>query len=295
MASIDELKQKREGLTGQFSHPDIVNNPERLKALSLEFGRIQQEIARFEKEGSKKEPAKIIMEIRAGTGGEEAALFAGRLLTMYQRFAEKMGWAVLIVDEATSELGGMKYATLEIQGSDAYKLLSHEGGTHRVQRIPITEKSGRVHTSTATVAVLPVIENAPVEVKQDDLIFETAKSSGPGGQNVNKRMTAAKLTHRPTGITVASQIERSLDQNRQRALSLLKTKIYALNEEKKLREVMQERREQVGTGERAEKIRTFNFPQDRVTDHRLQKSWGNIEGIMQGNIKDVLEACATLS
>lgn len=295
MDSLQELQRKREELTQQFSLPDIASNPERLKALSLEFGKVQQEIARLEKEGAKTEPGRILMEIRPGTGGEEAALFAGRLLVMYQRFAEKMGWNMLIVDEATRDLGGMKYVTLEVGGKNAYKLLANEGGTHRVQRIPITEKNGRIHTSTVTVAVLPLIENVPIEIKPEDIIFETAKSSGPGGQNVNKRMTAARLTHKPTGLTASSQVERSLDQNRQRAFALLKAKIYAESEEKKTREAMQERKEQVGTGERSEKIRTFNFPQDRVTDHRLQKSWGNIEGILQGNIKDILESCSALS
>lgn len=296
MPTLEELKKRKDELTALFSDPEVLNNPERLQALSFEFNQVQKEIGQKEREGANmQEPEKTVMEIRPGTGGEEAALFANQLLTLYKRFAEKKGWKVAVIDEAKTDLGGIKYVALEIQGKNAYHLLKHEGGIHRVQRIPATEKSGRIHTSAVSVAVLAVFKHTPIELKPEDLIVETAKSSGPGGQNVNKRMTAAKITHKPTGIIVGSQIERSLEQNKQRALALLKSKIYALEQEKNLEELSKERKEQVGTGERSEKIRTYNFPQDRVTDHRINKSWYNLEGILQGNIDDIVLQCSKIA
>ena len=228
------------------------------------------------------------MEIRAGTGGEEAALFAGELFRMYEKFAFKMGWKTSLIDESKSDIGGYREVIFEIKGKGAYTLLGSEGGTHRVQRIPTTEKSGRIHTSTATVAVLPDVVGKQIEIKQEDIEVETAKSSGPGGQNVNKRMTAIRISHKPTGIVVSSQAERSLDQNRQRALQILRAKLFAREQERSEAAISGQRKEQIGQAKRAEKIKTYNFPQNRLTDHRSNKSWHNLDHIMEGELNSVL-------
>ena len=200
----------------------------------------------------------------------------------------KKNWQINLIDENKSEIGGYKEIIFEIKGKNAYTLLENEAGTHRVQRIPVTEKNGRIHTSTATIAVLPEPKGTQVEIRPEDLDFETTKSSGPGGQNVNKRMTAVRMRHKPTGIVVTSQVERSLDQNRQHALQLLKAKIYSQEQEKAQTSLSQERRSQIGQAKRAEKIKTYNFPQNRLTDHRINKSWHNLDQIMEGNIENVL-------
>lgn len=289
METLQDLQKRKEELTALFGDSGILGNPERIKALSLEFADLQRKIAQLEsKQNQDLTGATVIMEVRAGTGGEEAALFAGDLLRMYERFANKKGWKVTVIDESKNDLGGYKEVTLEIKGENAYDLLKLEGGTHRVQRIPLTEKSGRIHTSTATVAVLPEITNVQIELRPEDLEFETTKSSGAGGQNVNKRMTAIRVYHKPSGLVVACQVERSLEQNRQRALQILKSKLYALEQEKNRSALSHERLSQIGRGERAEKIKTYNFPQDRLTDHRLNKSWYHLEGIMEGNLDDML-------
>lgn len=290
MPTLEELKKRKKQLLNQFSNPDITSNPERLKALSLEFAHIQREIASLQGSQERIAPSSLIMEIRAGQGGEEAALFAGDLFRMYEKFALKKNWQSSLVDENKSDIGGYKEVIFEIKGKGSYDLLKDEAGTHRVQRIPTTEKSGRIHTSTATVAVLPQPKDTEIEIKPDDLEFETAKSSGPGGQNVNKRMTAIRIKHKPTGIIVASQVERSLDQNKQKALGLLKARLYAFAEEKKDSSRIEERRSQIGQAMRAEKIKTYNFPQNRLTDHRSGKSWHNLDHIIEGELEDVLSS-----
>lgn len=291
MPTLQDLQKRKGELTQLFSDPAITSNPERLKALSLEFAEIQKQVAQLQNltltANSKLQNA--IIEIRAGTGGEEASLFAGDLFRMYEKFALKKGWQVSAIDESKNDVGGYKEVVFEVKGKGAYELLKNEAGTHRVQRIPQTEKSGRIHTSTATVAVLPEVSETLVEIKPEDLEFETAKSSGPGGQNVNKRMTAARILHKPSGIVVTSQVERSLDQNRQRALKLLRAKLYALEQEKLTASLSQERREQIGRAMRAEKIKTYNFPQNRLTDHRSGKSWHNLDRIMEGNLDEVIK------
>lgn len=290
--STEELQKRKEEISRLFSDPSISGDPERVKALSLEFSHIQKELAALQK-GETVSPLagdKAIMEIRAGTGGEEAALFAGDLFRIYEKFALKKGWQISLIDESKSDIGGYKEIVFEVKGRGAYTLLSKEGGTHRVQRIPTTEKSGRIHTSTATVAVLPDVTEKKIEIKQEDIEVETAKSSGPGGQNVNKRMTAIRILHKPTGIIVSSQAERSLDQNRQRALQLLRSKLFAREEEQKEATVSGQRKEQIGQAKRAEKIKTYNFPQNRLTDHRTNKSWHNLDRIMEGELDAVLSA-----
>lgn len=230
------------------------------------------------------------MEIRAGTGGEEAALFASNLFNMYKKYALKVGWRFNILDENRSDLGGFRQITFEIAGPEALKKLKNEAGVHRVQRIPKTEKSGRVHTSTATIAVLPKAKETDFRINPADLEITFFRSGGPGGQNVNKVETAVRIKHKPTGIAVSSQEARSQQKNREKAFEVLRAKLWQIEQDKASGEITEERRKQIGSAERAEKIRTYNFPQNRVTDHRIQKSWGNLESIMDGNLDKIISA-----
>ncbi len=232
----------------------------------------------------------IIMEIRAGTGGDEAALFAADLYRMYTRFAEKQNWQVKLLNANRSSLKGLKEIIFQINGKDVYSKMKQESGVHRVQRVPETEKSGRVHTSTATVAVLPRVEKEKIKINPKDLRTDTYRASGPGGQYVNKRDSAVRITHIPTNIVASSQQERTQLANRETALRILRSKVYARQLEKKSKKEGAARREQIGTGERSEKIRTYNFPQDRITDHRIKKNWHNIEAILNGNLKPIIKA-----
>jgi peptide chain release factor 1 len=233
----------------------------------------------------------LILEIRAGVGGEEAALFAKDLFRMYSKFAQKMGWGIKVLDLKESDLGGIKEVTFELKGENVYQKMKWEGGVHRVQRIPKTEKAGRIHTSTATVAVLrkPKVEDN-ITINPNDLEIDYYKASGPGGQYVNKRMTAVRIRHLPTGIVVTCQTERSLQQNKESALEILKAKLLEKKEMENLEKLTKERREQIGWAKRAEKIRTYNFPQDRVTDHRIKKSWHNLEEILSGDLEPIMKA-----
>lgn len=272
----------------------LENGDEELKALARdEIALLEKERKNLEKKLAVEKdnlPQSVIMEIRAGAGGDEASLFAYDLFLMYRRFAEKNRWKTGLIHESKSDLGGYKEIIFEIDGENVYKTLRHESGVHRVQRIPETEKLGRVHTSTASVAVLPKAREVDVEIKPQDIRVEFFRSSGPGGQNVNKVETAVRIYHLPSGLVVSSQDSRSQQKNRECAMSLLRSKLLdekIRSEQKKTRE---QRREQIGTGDRSEKIRTYNFPQDRVTDHRIKKSWHSIESILQGNIEDIIIA-----
>lgn len=232
----------------------------------------------------------IIVEVRAGVGGEEAALFAADLFRMYARYAERHGWSCQLVATSRTGIGGLKEAIFEIRGREAFRKLKFESGVHRVQRIPATEKSGRIHTSTATVAILPEPQEVEVEIKPNDLKIDVTTSSGHGGQSVNTTYSAVRMTHLPTGITVSCQDERSQKQNKERALKILRARLFALENEKRHREESERRRSQVGSGDRAEKIRTYNIPQDRVTDHRLKKSFPAVQSIFDGQLDPIIQA-----
>jgi len=232
----------------------------------------------------------IYMEIRAGTGGEEAALFAADLYRMYTRYAERQRWKVALVDENRTGLKGFREVVFEIKGQGAFSRLKYESGVHRVQRVPLTEASGRIHTSTATVAVMAEVDDIAVDVRPEDLKIDIFHASGHGGQNVQKVATAVRITHLPTGIVVACQDERSQLQNKQRAMSVLKARLYEIELEKQQQEIYETRRSQVGSGERAEKIRTYNFPQDRLTDHRISLTEHNLPGILDGDIDEIIDA-----
>jgi len=243
-----------------------------------------------------KDPAKdrdVIVEIRAGAGGGEAGLFAADLFRMYSRYAEGKGWQVGIIDSNQSEIGGFKELIFEIKGKGAFSRFKHERGVHRVQRVPITEASGRLHTSTATVAVLPEAEEIELKVNPDDLKMEFFHSHGAGGQNVNKVTTAVRITHLPTGIVASCQDERSQIRNRMKAMAVLRARLLDLEQRKQSESVDKERRMQVGSGQRAEKIRTYNFPQNRVTDHRISSSFHNLQQILDGELDEIIEALSS--
>jgi len=232
----------------------------------------------------------IIIEIRAGTGGEEAAIFAADLFKMYSKYATSQGWKQKILDSRPTSIGGFKQIIFEVQNKNVFDLLKYEGGVHRVQRIPKTEKSGRIHTSTATVAVLPKPKSTEIKIRPDELKIDFYRSSGPGGQYVNKRETAVRLTHLPTGLIVTSQTERNQLQNKENALSILAARLLEKKMEEEQLKIGGERKAQVGWAKRCEKIRTYNFPQDRLTDHRIKKSWHNLEGIMAGNLRVIIKS-----
>jgi peptide chain release factor 1 len=235
----------------------------------------------------------IIMEIRAGAGGNEAGLFAADLFRMYTRYAQDKGWKVDIIDSNESGIGGFKEIIFEIKGKGAFSCLKYERGVHRVQRVPITEASGRIHTSTATVAVLPQADEVEVDINPDDLKLDFFHSRGAGGQNVNKVATAVRLTHLPTGIVSTCQDERSQLRNRMKAMAVLRARLLDIERSKQEEEITKQRRSQVGTGKRAEKIRTYNFPQDRVSDHRLGQTFRNLPRILDGDLDKLIDALAT--
>jgi peptide chain release factor 1 len=231
----------------------------------------------------------VILEIRAGTGGDEAALFAGDLFRMYMRYAERQGWKLDVMSSSESGAGGLKEAIVSIEGRGVYSRLKYESGVHRVQRVPATEASGRIHTSTATVAVLPEAEDVDIQIQEKDLRIDTFCSSGPGGQSVNTTYSAVRITHIPTGVVVSQQDEKSQIKNRSKAMKVLRARLYEMEMRKQQEAIAKDRRSQVGTGERSEKIRTYNFPQSRITDHRINFTTHQLHNVLEGDLKELVD------
>lgn len=259
------------------------------------LSRIQEEIAKLEHVDDDRDERNAVFEIRAGAGGEEAALFAADLFRMYSLYAAQKGFSVEVLNQHLSETGGFKEITASVSGEGAFGLFKWESGVHRVQRIPATESSGRIHTSTASVAVMPEAEDIDIEIKPEDMRIDTYRSSGAGGQHVNKTDSAIRITHLPTGIIVSCQESRSQLKNRQTALSLLRTRLYDRQLEEQQQERAALRKEHIKTAQRAEKVRTYNFPQNRITDHRLKKSWHNLTTVLHGDLDELLSDMKALN
>lgn len=313
--NIDLEQLKKDHKTSYFAHEyerllseeekvnEMVASDESLRDLAEEeiqnikfqkeaIERQLEEIQKSEKE-EEEFPNEIILEVRAGAGGDEASLFAWELAHMYERFSEVNKWSWKILNESLSSAGGYKEASIEVRGKDVYKLLRYETGVHRVQRIPATEKNGRIHTSTASVAVLPLKKKTTIVINPADIEIEYSRSGGAGGQNVNKVETAVRLIHKPTGEDVRCTTERTQLGNREKAMMMLTSKLQMMKDEEDAKKYAGDRKSQIGTSDRSEKIRTYNFPQDRVTDHRIKQSWSNIPGIMEGAISKIIEALSS--
>ncbi len=264
-----------------------------IEQLEFELGNLESELKNMLLPQDARDKRNVIMEIRAGTGGDEAALFAANLFRIYSRYAERQRWKVEILSSNEIGIGGFKEISFLIKGQGAYSRLKYESGVHRVQRVPITDSQGRIHTSAATVAVLAEVDEVEITIPDNDIRIDVYKSAGAGGQSVQKNATAVRITHTPTGIVVQCQDERSQLQNKTRAMSILRARLYEIEEEKRRAEIDQDRRSQVGTGERSEKIRTYNYPQSRVTDHRINLSSYNLPAVMDGEIDFFIDELAT--
>lgn len=298
---VEKARHYRQALKRRAeAHSLLDSGDEELRQLAeMEIDELNQQAERLEREiksmllpRDKRDMRNVIMEIRAGTGGDEAALFAADLFRMYSRYAEKKGWEIDVLSANEIGIGGYKEIIFMVKGRGAYSRLKYESGVHRVQRVPLTEASGRIHTSTATVAVLAEADEVEVDIPESDLRIDVYKSAGAGGQNVQKNATAIRITHLPTGIVIQCQDERSQLQNKMRAMSILRARLYEIEMEKQRQSIDQARRSQVGTGERAEKIRTYNYPQSRVTDHRINVSSYNLPAVMEGEIDAFIDELA---
>ena len=291
-AALKSLEETQHMLTDGLDPEMAAMVKEEIKNLQDKKNRLDEELKEALIPKDPNDAKDVIMEIRAGTGGDEAAIFAADLFRMYTRYALDKRWATDIISVSGGAEGGYKEIVFEIKGKGAYSRLKYERGVHRVQRVPVTEASGRIHTSTATVAVLPEADEIDIDINPEDLRVDIFHSSGAGGQNVNKVATAVRLTHIPTGTVVVCQDERSQLRNRQKAMMVLCSRLQDAERQKQEQEIVEERRSQVGSGERAEKIRTYNYPQDRVTDHRIGQNFHSLPGIMEGNIDNIIDAVA---
>jgi len=278
----EEIVEKEEGDLKEMAR-------EELEKLIKESEKLKTDIEDALHPADPNDKKNCLVEIRAGTGGDESALFAAELFRMYARFAENQGWKVEILDSNRTGIGGFKEIIFAVKGQGAYGLLKYEAGTHRVQRVPETEKQGRIHTSTATVVVLPEAEEVDIEIKPADIRIDTFCSSGPGGQSVNTTYSAIRILHLPTGLIVSCQDQKSQHQNKEKALQVLRSRLLARQEEEQMAANSSARKDQIGAGDRSDKIRTYNFPQDRMTDHRVGQSWHNLNGIMDGDLEEVVK------
>ena len=292
-ATAKALEETRAMLSGELDEDMRALVKQEIESLESKLDHLLQELKLALLPKDPNDERDIIMEIRAGAGGDEAGLFAADLFRMYSRYAQSKGWGVGIIDRNESGIGGFKEVIFEIKGKGAFSQFKYERGTHRVQRVPVTESSGRIHTSTATVAVLPEADEVEVSINPDDLKIDFYHSRGAGGQNVNKVATAVRITHLPTGIISTCQDERSQLRNRVKAMSVLRARLLDIEQRKQEKEITSQRRSQVGTGDRAEKIRTYNFPQDRITDHRIGLTLRNLPRILGGELDELVSALAT--
>lgn len=285
----DDLEGARELLAEDGDDPELRRVVEEAPG---QLSELEEEIRLAMVERDPNDAKNVLVEIRAGTGGDEAALFAGNLYKMLTRYAEERGFATEVLSQSAAEVGGFKEVTFAVKGEGAYSIFKYEGGTHRVQRVPETESQGRIHTSTATVAVLPEAEEVEVEINQSDLQIDVYRSSGPGGQSVNTTDSAVRITHKPTGIVVSMQDEKSQLQNKDRAMRVLRARLYDRELAEQQAKIASERKAQVGSGERSEKVRTYNFPQGRVTDHRIKLTSHNLDAVLGGDLSEFTEALA---